>query len=172
MAVRKILVFPDQRLRMKARSIDSFNEDLRQLAADMLETMYDAPGIGLAGPQIGCLRRIIVVDCAPKDASPEPRVFINPVILDQSEELFEWEEGCLSLPGQFAAIERPARITLSYKDLDGQGCEAVLADLWSICVQHEIDHLDGRLFIDKLSMVKRRMIERKLLKANRNLDQD
>lgn len=167
MPLRKIIVFPDRRLRLKAHPVTCFDDSLRCLADDMLETMYDAPGIGLAATQIGDMRRVITVDCSSKDTRQSPAILVNPVIGYQSNDLFEWEEGCLSLPGQFANIRRPQSITVSFKDIDGGDHEATWSDLWSICIQHEIDHLDGKLFIDRLSVLKRRMITSKLAKAAR-----
>lgn len=159
-----ILLVPDARLRLKARPVAEGDDDaVRALAPRMLATMYAAPGIGLAAPQIGSDLRLIVLDCGPKDA-PEPMVLVNPEILAASRELAIREEGCLSLPGQYADVERPERIKLRWRELDGMRREMEADGLLGVCLQHEIDHLNGVLFVDHLSALKRNMMLRKLAK--------
>ncbi len=167
MTVRPILIHPDPRLRKVCEPVEVVDDAVRALADDMLETMYDAPGVGLAAPQIGVLRRILVMDCAGKDEPPAPRVVINPEILWASEETETHEEGCLSLPEQYAEVTRPARVRVRYLDREGKTVEEEFSGLWSRCVQHEIDHLNGRLFIDYLSPIRRRMITEKVKKLKR-----
>ena len=159
-----ILLVPDPRLRAKARPVAPADADtVRDLAPRMLDAMYKAPGIGLAAPQVGVLLRMVVVDLQ-RDDKPEPRVLVNPEILATSKEMATREEGCLSLPGQFAEVERPARIKLRYLDLTGAKHEVEADGLLATCFQHEVDHLDGRLFIDHISALKRNMLLRKLAK--------
>ena len=170
MTVRKILIHPDPRLKATAAPIGSVDKEMRALADDMLETMYDAPGIGLAGPQIGIMQRILVMDCIKdEDAKPEPMVLINPEILSASEELNIYDEGCLSIPDQYAEVERPAVVKVQGTDLDGKIVQEEFDGLWATCVQHEIDHLNGKLFIDHLKPLKRQMITRKMQKLKREL---
>ena len=170
MTVRKILIHPDPRLKATAAPIGSVDKEMRALADDMLETMYDAPGIGLAGPQIGIMQRILVMDCIKdEDAKPEPMVLINPEILGASEELNIYDEGCLSIPDQYAEVERPAVVKVQWTDLDGKIVQEEFDGLWATCVQHEIDHLNGKLFIDHLKPLKRQMITRKMQKLKREL---
>ena len=170
MTVRKILIHPDPRLKATAAPIGSVDKEMRALADDMLETMYDAPGIGLAAPQIGILQRILVMDCIKdEDAKPEPMVLINPEILSASEELNIYDEGCLSIPDQYAEVERPAVVKVQWTDLDGKIVQEEFDGLWATCVQHEIDHLNGKLFIDHLKPLKRQMITRKMQKLKREL---
>jgi peptide deformylase len=159
-----ILYVPDPRLRKKARPVAEGDGDaVRTLAPRMLATMYAAPGIGLAAPQVGSDLRLIVVDVGPKEA-PSPLVLVNPEILAASKEMDVREEGCLSLPGQYADVQRPARIKLRWLELDGSRREAEADGLLSVCLQHEIDHLNGVLFVDHLSALKRNMLLRKLAK--------
>jgi len=132
----------------------------------MLETMYDAPGIGLAAPQVGMMKRVLVMDCI-KDGPAEPMVLINPVVEWASEDLTIYEEGCLSIPDQYADVKRPAEVRVRWTDLDGAEQERQFVGLWATCVQHEIDHLDGKLFIDYLGPLKRQMITRKMEKLKR-----
>lgn len=167
MAVRRILIAPHPLLKLKAHPVEVVDDEVRALMDDMLETMYRAPGIGLAAPQVGVSRRIVVVDLAKKDQPPEPLRLVNPEITWRSEEEVVMEEGCLSLPEQFAEISRPAAVRLRF--LDETGAERALeADgLLARCLQHEVDHLDGILFVDRLSPLKRNMILRKLAKAQR-----
>ncbi len=167
MAVLPILTLPDPVLRKKAKPVERIDAELRQLMDDMLATMYDAPGIGLAAPQVGVLRRLIVMDPAKDEAPKSPLVMINPEILERSEETRTHEEGCLSIPDFTAEIERPARTRVSYIDREGKKREAELEGIWSTLVQHEIDHLNGVLFIDYLSRLKRDMVVRKFTKQKR-----
>ena len=167
MAKREILVLPDARLRAVAAPIEKVDDAVKKLAADMLETMYDAPGIGLAAPQIGELRRIVVMDLSKEGDKPDPIVMINPEILKYSEETVTTEEGCLSIPEIYYDVERPAEITVRYTDLDGKTVERDATDRLAICVQHELDHLDGVLYIDYLSRLKRDRVLKKFQKAER-----
>ena len=170
MALRKILLHPDPRLKKAATPVASVSDELRRLADDMLETMYDAPGIGLAAPQVAVMDRMIVMDCAKDDdATPEPMVLINPEVVWTSQERSVYDEGCLSIPEQYAEVERPAEVEVSWLALDGQTKRERFDGLWATCVQHEIDHLDGKLFIDYLKPLKRQMITRKMQKLKREL---
>ncbi len=170
MALRNILIHPDPRLKKAASPVVSFSDELRRVADDMLETMYDAPGIGLAAPQIAVMDRMIVMDCAKEDdATPEPMVLINPEVVWTSEERSIYDEGCLSIPEQYAEVERPSEVEVSWMDLDGKEHREHFDGLWSTCVQHEIDHLDGKLFIDYLRPLKRQMITRKMQKLKREM---
>mgnify|MGYP001816093045 CR=1 FL=1 len=150
MTIRPILIHPDPRLKKTADPIANISDELRALADDMIATMYDAPGIGLAAPQLGISQRLITMDCSAKDADPEPVVLINPEVLWSSEEKNTYEEGCLSIPEQFADVERPAEVDVRWMDVDGGTHERRLDGLWATCVQHEIDHLNGILIIDYL----------------------
>jgi len=167
MAKRPILILPDQRLRAVAEPIEKVDAEVKQLAADMLETMYDAPGIGLAAPQIGELRRIVVMDVAKEGEKPDPIVMINPEILKYSDETVVTEEGCLSIPEIYYEVERPAEVTVRYIDLEGKTVERDAGDRLAICIQHELDHLDGVLYIDYLSRLKRDRVLKKFQKAER-----
>jgi len=167
MAKRPILILPDERLRAIAEPIEKIDDEVKQLAKDMLETMYDAPGIGLAGPQIGELRRIVVMDLAKEGDPADPIVMVNPEILKYSDETIVTEEGCLSIPELYYDVERPAEVTVRYTDLDGKVVERDAADRLAICIQHEIDHLDGVLYIDYLSRLKRDRVLKKFQKADR-----
>jgi len=166
--IRPILIHPDPRLKKPADPVDTVDDDLRTLAADMLETMYDAPGIGLAAPQIGVMQRVLVMDCVKEEgAEPRPMVLINPEVTWASDEVSVYEEGCLSIPEQYADVERPAEVKVAWTDLDGAERSEHFTGLWATCVQHEIDHLDGKLFIDYLKPLKRQMITRKMQKLKR-----
>ena len=167
MAIRPILTLPDPILRKKAKPIERVDADLRRLIDDMLLTMYDAPGIGLAAPQIGILRRLIVMDPAKDEAPKTPVIMVNPEILERSEEMRVHDEGCLSIPDFTAEIERPAKTRVSFLDRAGKEQEIELNGIWSTLVQHEIDHLNGVLFIDYLSRLKRDRIVKKFTKAKR-----
>ena len=167
MAKRPILILPDQRLRQVADPIEKIDDSIKTLAADMLETMYDAPGIGLAAPQIGEMKRIVVMDLAKEGETPEPLVMINPEILKYSEETTVTEEGCLSIPELYYEVERPAEVTVRYTDLEGNTVEKDAGDRLAICIQHELDHLDGVLYIDYLSRLKRDRVLKKFQKADR-----
>jgi peptide deformylase len=167
MAILPIITIPDPVLRKKARAIERVDETLRRLMDDMLTTMYDAPGIGLAAPQVGVSRRLIVMDPARDDAPKAPLIMVNPVILDRSAELRTHDEGCLSIPDVTAEIERPAVSRVGYIDVLGKPQETTLEGIWSTLVQHEIDHLNGVLFIDYLSRLKRDMIVKRFTKQKR-----
>ena len=168
MAVLPIIIAPDKRLKTVTKPVQSVDATLRKLVADMLETMYAAPGIGLAAPQVGVLQRVVVLDLAEEDDPPAPMHFINPEITWRSEEMRIYNEGCLSLPENYADIERPAQVHVRYLDLAG-AAQTIEADgLLATCLQHEIDHLDGVLFTDYLSSLKRGIILRKLDKQKRN----
>ncbi len=164
--IRPILIHPDPRLKKACEPVAEITDEIRRLAADMLETMYDAPGIGLAAPQVGVTRRLLVMDCI-KEGVPEPMVLINPVKLWESEDVSTYEEGCLSIPDQYADVKRPAAVTVRWTGLDGAEQERTFEGLWATCVQHEMDHLDGKLFIDYLGPLKRQMITRKMEKLKR-----
>ena len=167
MAKRPILILPDERLRAIAEPIAQIDDEVKQLAKDMLETMYDAPGIGLAAPQVGELRRIVVMDLSPEGETPDPIVMVNPEILKYSDETVVTEEGCLSIPELYYDVERPAEVTVRYTDLDGKTVEREAKDRLAICIQHELDHLDGVLYIDYLSRLKRDRVLKKFQKAER-----
>lgn len=167
MATRPILILPDQRLRAVADPIEKIDDGIKQLAQDMLDTMYEAPGIGLAAPQIGELKRIVVMDLAKEGEPPEPLVMVNPEILRYSDETVTTEEGCLSIPELYYDVERPADVTVRYTDLDGKTIELDASDRLAICIQHELDHLDGVLYIDYLSRLKRDRVLKKFQKADR-----
>ncbi len=162
-----IITIPDSVLRQTAEPVERVDDELRTLMDDMLETMYDAPGVGLAAPQIGMLRRVIVMDPAREDDPPAPVVMANPKILERSAELRVYEEGCLSIPDVTAEVERPATARVSYIDRDGKAQETEMEGLLATIVQHEIDHLNGVLFIDYLSRLKRDMIVKKFTKQKR-----
>ncbi|MBE9637664.1 peptide deformylase [Salipiger mangrovisoli] len=166
---RPILIHPDPRLKKLCAPVPDLSDELRVLADDMLETMYDAPGIGLAAPQIGVLERLIVLDCARADdgETPRPLVMFNPRVIASSDERNVYEEGCLSIPEQYAEVERPKLVEVEWLDRDGKLRKEEFDGLWATCVQHEIDHLDGKLFIDYLKPLKRQMITRKMVKLKR-----
>ena len=155
MAIRPLVILPDPRLRLKSAPVDKIDDEVRRLADDMLETMYDAPGVGLAAIQIGEPRRLVTIDTAKKDEERRPIVLVNPEIVWASEETSTYEEGCLSIPEYYEEVERPARVKVRYTDLDGKTVEVEAEGLLATVVQHEIDHLDGVLFIDHLSRLKR-----------------
>jgi peptide deformylase len=165
MALRDILILPDKRLRLLALPVKAIDADLRLLVDDMFETMYEAPGIGLAAIQIGVPKRVIVMDLAKKDDPKEPRVFINPQVLWQSDEKATYEEGCLSIPEFYEEVERPSKVRVKFLDLDGAEQELEASGLLATCLQHEIDHLDGVLFIDHISKLKRDRVIKKFAKA-------
>jgi peptide deformylase len=163
-----ILIHPDPRLKKVADAVPDISDELRQLADDMLETMYDAPGIGLAAPQIGAGHRLIVLDCEKgEEATPRPLAMFNPEVVAASDETSVYEEGCLSIPEQYAEVERPAEVTVRWMDRDGNAQERDFDGLWATCLQHEIDHLNGVLFIDYLKPLKRQLITRKMQKLKR-----
>lgn len=168
MTLRPILLHPDPRLKKVCAPVSEITDDIRALADDMLETMYDAPGVGLAAPQIGVMSRILVMDCVKDpEAEPQPMVLCNPEIIWTSEAQNVYEEGCLSIPEHYAEVERPAEVSVRWLGLDGQTHEQKFDGLWATCVQHEIDHLNGKLFIDHLKPLKRQMITRKMEKLKR-----
>ena len=167
---RKIVIEPDPILRQKSENLEKVDDDLRRLLDDMLETMYSAPGIGLAAVQIGILKRLIVIDISKEKEKKNPLFLINPEIISKSKNTSIYEEGCLSLPGHFAEIERPAECQVKYIDYDGKKKEIKANGLLSTCIQHELDHLDGILFIDYLSKLKRDMILKKLVKHKKELN--
>jgi peptide deformylase len=169
MSLRPILIHPEPRLRKVAAPVERVDESIRTLAEDMLATMYEAPGIGLAATQIGVMKRVFVMDCAEKDEPPQPMVLINPEIVAASAETATCEEGCLSIPDVFEDVTRPARVTMRWTALDGAVHQREFADRWAVCAQHELDHLNGRLFIDYLSAVKRTMITAKMRKLKREM---
>jgi peptide deformylase len=164
MSVKKILTEPNKLLRQISKSVDKVGEAERTLMNDMLDTMYDAPGIGLAAIQIGVPKRIIVMDLGRDEDNKEPRYFVNPVIKNKNEEKAKYEEGCLSVPDQFAEIERPNSCEVEYLDYNGKKQVLKADGLLATCIQHEIDHLEGILFIDYLSKLKKSMIIKKLSK--------
>ena len=166
--IRPILIHPDPRLKKLCDPVTAISPELGKLAEEMLETMYDAPGIGLAAPQIGVTKRLIVLDCVKAvDEAPRPIAMFNPVITWSSEELSTSEDGCLSIPEQYADVQRPAEVRVSWLGLDGKTQEDQFSGLWATCVQHEIDHLNGKLFIDYLGPLKRQMITRRMEKLKR-----
>ena len=168
MTTRPILIHPDPRLKKRCDPVTEITEELRAAASDMLETMYDAPGVGLAGPQVGLMTRILVMDCVKDpEAAPRPMVLMNPEVTWASETLNTYEEGCLSIPEQYADVTRPAEVRVRWLALDGSEQEEHFAGLWATCVQHEIDHLNGKLFIDYLTPLKRQLITRKMEKLKR-----
>ena len=163
MSLLRIRHYPDPVLKQKAERVTSFDGELRRLAGDMLETMYAAPGVGLAAPQVGVSQRLIVVDCSPKDAPQGPLVAVNPEIIDGEGECCE-EEGCLSVPEYYAKVMRQERVQVRFQELDGTPRELSAEGLWAVCFQHEIDHLDGILFVDHLSPLKRSLFRKKYQK--------
>ena len=170
MALRQILTEPNKILREKSLTVKIVDEDLQKLMDDMLETMYAAPGIGLAAIQVGVPKRIIVLDIAPKDKPKNPMYFINPEIITKSENSSTYEEGCLSVPGQFAEINRPDKCHIKYLDYYGLPKEIKADGMLATCMQHEIDHLEGILFIDYLSKLKKTMIVKKLSKQKKAIE--
>ncbi|PIE10873.1 MAG: peptide deformylase [Rhodobacterales bacterium] len=168
MSLRPILIHPDPRLKKVCDPVADMSDELRLQAEDMLETMYHAPGIGLAAPQVGVLNRMLVMDCVKDDDTPpRPMVLVNPQIVASSDDLNVYEEGCLSIPDQYAEVTRPAEVEVAWMDVNGNAQSEVFTGLWATCVQHEIDHLNGKLFIDYLGPMKRQMITRKMVKLKR-----
>ncbi len=165
MALRDILIIPDKRLRMKSEPVKAIDKDIRALIEDMFETMYAAPGIGLAAIQIGVPKRVVTVDLAKKDDPAEPQVFINPEIVWSSDEKATYEEGCLSIPEYYEEVERPKSVRVKFLDRDGKPQEMEADGLLATCLQHEIDHINGVLFIDHISKLKRDMVLKKFKKA-------
>jgi peptide deformylase len=172
MAILPIVEVPDPRLRLVSTPVEEVNDEVRALIADMFDTMYDAPGIGLAAIQVGVPKRLIVMDLQEEQDEDDkpiraPRVFINPEILEPTDEMSVFTEGCLSIPDQFADVERPARCRVKWLDEKGAAHDEVFEGLLATCIQHEMDHLEGVVFIDHLSRLKRDMIMKKLNKARR-----
>ena len=170
MSKRNIVIEPDPILRKKSSPVEEVNNDLRKLLNDMLETMYEAPGIGLAAVQVGILKRLIVIDISKNKEKKEPLFLINPKLTFKSKNTSVYEEGCLSLPGHFAEIERPAECHLTFIDYSGKEKNLKAQGLLATCIQHEIDHLDGVLFIDYLSKLKKDMIIKKLIKHKKEIN--
>ena len=168
--LRKILTEPDPILRKKCEPLEKVDAETKKLMDDMLETMYAAPGIGLAAIQVGILKRLVVIDISKGEEEKKPVFLINPQIIHRSKKTSIYEEGCLSLPGQFAEIERPAECTLKYIDYNGKEKELKADGLLATCVQHEVDHLNGILFIDYLSKLKKDMIIKKLVKQKKEIE--
>jgi peptide deformylase len=165
---RSILLHPDPRLKKTCEPVSDLSDELRALADDMLETMYHAPGIGLAAPQVGVLTRMFVMDCIKEDGvEGKPMVLFNPEIIASSDEQNVYEEGCLSIPDHFADVTRPAEVEMAWIDRDGNAQRQVFDGLWATCAQHELDHLNGKLFIDYLGPMRRQMITRKMTKLKR-----
>ena len=165
MAVRDILILPDKRLRAVSKPVAKIDAATRKLVEEMFETMYAAPGIGLAAIQIGEPKRVVTMDLAKKDDPKQPQVFINPELIDKSDEKNVHEEGCLSIPEFYEEVERPAQVKIRYLDLDGKSHEIEANGLLATCIQHEIDHLNGVLFIDHISKLKRDRVIKKFTKA-------
>jgi peptide deformylase len=172
MARLAILEYPDPRLRTRAAPVTTFDAALKQQVAAMFETMYAAPGIGLAAPQVGVLKRVIVLDIEREDVKTGPLFMANPQIIEASDEDATYEEGCLSVPEHYSDVARPAHVRVRYLDREGKTQEMACDGLLATCVQHEIDHLDGVLFIDHISALKRNMILRKLLKARKDAERE
>ncbi len=170
MSQKNIIIEPDPILRKKSEKLEKVDDELRGLLDDMLETMYAAPGIGLAAVQVGILKRLIVIDISKDKEKKKPLFLINPEIISLSNQKSVYEEGCLSLPGHFAEIERPAECRIKFIDYDGKEKELKANGLLSTCIQHEVDHLNGVLFIDYLSKLKKDMIVKKLIKHKKELN--
>ena len=168
--LKKILTEPDPILRKKCEPLEKVDSDTKKLMDDMLETMYAAPGIGLAAVQVGILKRLVVIDISKGEEKKKPIFLINPQIIHKSEKTSVYEEGCLSLPGQFAEIERPAKCTIKYIDYNGKEKDLKADGLLATCIQHEVDHLNGILFIDYLSKLKKDMIIKKLVKQKKEIE--
>jgi peptide deformylase len=172
MALRDIIVLPDKRLRLKSKPVAGIDSNTRKLVEDMFETMYKAPGIGLAAIQVGVALRLVVMDLSKKENEAEPKVFVNPEIVSSSEEKSVYEEGCLSIPEVHEDVERPARVKVKYLDLDGNAREDDAEGLFATCIQHEVDHLNGVLFIDHISKLKRDRIIKKFVKAAKRAEEE
>lgn len=172
MAVKKILLYPDPQLLMRSAKINIFDKNLVNLSKDLIDTMYDADGVGLAAPQIGINKRIFVMDCSSENEEKDCRVVINPEIEHASEELGSYKEGCLSIPGITEEISRPKVIKVLYQDVNGVLQRDTYDDLWSICFQHELDHLNGKLFIDHLRPMKKILVKNKMKKSSKKKKQE
>jgi peptide deformylase len=170
MAVREIITLPDKRLRLKSEPVKRIDASIRKLVEDLFETMYDAPGIGLAAIQIGVAKRVVTMDLSKKEDNHEPQVFINPEITWKSEETSKYEEGCLSIPEYYEEVERPAKVKVKYLDLEGKTHEIEASGLLATCLQHEIDHANGVLFIDHISKLKRARVIKKFTKAAKKVE--
>jgi len=168
-AVLPIIIAPDPRLKVVCDPIKEVTCEEAKLMNDLLETMYAAPGVGLAAPQVGVVKRIIVVDPAPKDRARQPIMMANPELVDASDEMKKFEEGCLSFPGHYSEVVRPSKIVVRYIDETNQTCEINAEDVLATCIQHELDHLDGVLFVDHISALKRNIIHRKLKKSKTHM---
>jgi peptide deformylase len=168
MTIKPLIILPDPLLRQVSQPIERVDADVRKLAEDMLETMYEAPGIGLAAIQVGVARRMLVIDISKEGDEREPLVFINPEIVRSSDEYSVYEEGCLSIPDYYAEVERPASITVKSLDREGREHLTEADGLLATCLQHEIDHLNGVLFIDHISRLKREMVIKKFTKASKS----
>jgi peptide deformylase len=169
MSLLPILLHPDPRLKKTCDIVPTVDAETRKLADSMLETMYDAPGVGLAAPQVGSMARVFVMDCTDGDTDDQPLVLINPEITWTSDEHNVHNEGCLSLPDLFEDVERPAQVRMSFLDIDGKAHEQQFDGLWATCAQHELDHLNGVLFIDHLTRMKRSMMTKKMVKFKKEL---
>ena len=167
MAIKKILLYPNPLLLRESARIEKFDESLVSLSKDLIDTMYDADGVGLAAPQIGINKRIFVMDCSREDEEKDCRIIINPEIENQSEELSSHKEGCLSIPGITEEISRPKVIKVMFQDINGVLQRNTYDDLWSICFQHELDHLNGKLFIDHLRPMKKILVKNKMKKSSK-----
>jgi peptide deformylase len=172
MAIRDILTVPHPMLKEVSQPVDQVDDALRELMDDMLQTMYAADGIGLAAIQVGVPKRIIVMDLAGRDEDPQPRYFVNPVLSDPSDTLKPYEEGCLSVPTVYDEVERPDRIRIQYLDYDGNPRDEIAEGMFAVCIQHEMDHLEGVLFIDYLSRLKRTRAVQKVKKIEKGKDRD
>ena len=170
MAVREIIKLPDKRLRLASEPIKRIDSAIRKLVDDLFETMYEAPGIGLAAIQIGIAKRVVTMDLSKKDEAQAPQVFINPEIVWASDETSKYEEGCLSIPEFYEEVERPAKVKVKYLDIDGKEHEIEATGLLATCLQHEIDHTNGVLFIDHISKLKRDRIVKKFAKAAKKVE--
>jgi peptide deformylase len=171
MALRDIIIIPDRRLRLVSEPVDQIGAEIRALVEDMFETMYEAPGIGLAAIQVGVPKRVITMDLAKKDDPQAPQVFVNPELVWQSPETSTYEEGCLSIPEFYEDVSRPSQVRVRFLDLDGRSQEVEASGLLATCLQHEIDHLDGILFIDHISRLKRERVIKKFTKAAKRADE-
>jgi peptide deformylase len=165
MALREIIKLPDKRLRLKSEPVKRIDAGIRKLVDDLFETMYDAPGIGLAAIQIGVAKRVVTMDLSKKEDDHKPQVFINPEVIWKSDEKSKYEEGCLSIPEYYEEVERPAQVKVKYLDIDGNEQQIEASGLMATCLQHEIDHTNGVLFIDYISKLKRDRIVKKFAKA-------
>ena len=165
MALREIIILPDKRLRLKSEPVKRIDSGIRKLVDDLFETMYDAPGIGLAAIQVGIAKRVVTMDLSKKEEAHKPQVFINPEVVWTSDETSKYEEGCLSIPEYYEEVERPAQVKVKYLDLDGKAHEIEASGLFATCLQHEIDHTNGVLFIDYISKLKRDRVIKKFTKA-------